>query len=53
MADGSMHDHDTNILNLPGSMVQLAKTYAADVEAELGSIQGEEDGLDFGSLLKR
>jgi tagatose 1,6-diphosphate aldolase GatY/KbaY len=49
MADGSMHDYDTNI-EFTRRMVQLAKKYSADVEAELGSIQGEEDGLDFGSL---
>lgn len=44
MADGSMHDYDTNMA-FTNKMVRLASRHNAGVEAELGRITGTEDGL--------
>ncbi|MDZ4718494.1 MAG: class II fructose-bisphosphate aldolase [Roseiflexaceae bacterium] len=44
MADGSQHSYDQN-LAFTRSMVDLAHTYGATVEAELGRLSGSEDGL--------
>ncbi len=43
MADGSMHDQDTNI-RFTRQMVQLAETFTADVDAELVAIM--KQGID-------
>lgn len=44
MYDGSHEDFETNFKNTK-EIVELAKKYNASVEAEVGSIGGEEDGI--------
>lgn len=44
MYDGSHEEFDVNYLNTK-EVVELAKKYNASVEAEVGSIGGEEDGI--------